>query len=356
MLGHNSRSDHSADDTMPQPILIRPGTRVRLRDFDPDDTSLCGEKDAAHRKVEHHVRRMADLQHLLFANAGHALLIVLQGMDASGKDGTIRHVMSGLNPLGCRAMSFKAPTPEERAHDFLWRVHREVPPLGWIGIFNRSHYEDVVAARVRGLVPRPVWRGRYEPINDFEKLLAKSGVTLLKFFLHISKQEQKKRLEERLKDPRHARKGDPVDWEDRRLRQVDAPAPADRPLPAERGRGAAVGTSPRSANDRAAAAAPGIRDPGGRTLSAPDGGRQRHARRAVLRLGRAAHRESARGTVRSDTLSARRGGSLSRAALGRAAPACQPDAGADARTRAAPPRRAARRARPDDSSGAASRS
>jgi len=201
---------------MPQPILIRPGTRVRLRDFDPDDTSLCGERGAARRKVEQHVGRMAELQHLLFADAGHALLIVLQGMDASGKDGTIRHVMSGLNPLGCRAMSFKAPTPEERAHDFLWRVHREVPPLGWIGIFNRSHYEDVVAARVRGLVPRPVWRGRYEPINDFERLLDQSGVTLLKLFLHISKQEQKKRLEERLKDPLQAWKVDPVDWEDRR--------------------------------------------------------------------------------------------------------------------------------------------
>ena len=189
---------------------------MRLRDFDPDDTSLCREKSAARRKVEQHVRRMAELQHLLFADAGHALLIVLQGMDASGKDGTIRHVMSGLNPLGCRAVSFKAPTPEERAHDFLWRVHREVPPLGWVGIFNRSHYEDVVAARVRGLVPRPVWRGRYEPINDFERLLGQNGVTLLKFFLHISKKEQKKRLEERMKDPLQAWKVDPVDWEDRK--------------------------------------------------------------------------------------------------------------------------------------------
>src|SRR5438093_11395847 len=159
MLGHNSRSDHSSDDTMPQPILIRPGTRVRLRDFDPDDTSLCGEKDAAHRKVERHVRRMADLQHLLFADAGHALLIVLQGMDASGKDGTIRHVMSGLNPLGCRAMSFKAPTPEERAPDFLWRGRREDPPLGWVGIFNRPDYEDDVAARRRRLGPRTVSGG-----------------------------------------------------------------------------------------------------------------------------------------------------------------------------------------------------
>src|SRR5213594_1902150 len=216
MLGHNSRSDHSADDTMPQPILIRPGTRVRLRDFDPDDTSMCGEKGAAHRKVERHVRRMADLQHLLFADAGHALLIVLQGMDASGKDGTIRHVMSGLNPLGCRAISFKAPTPEERAHDFLWRVHRETPPLGWIGIFNRSHYEDVLAARVLKLVPRPVWKGRYDHINHFERLLTDGGVTVLKFFLHISKTEQKERLEKRIDDPRRAWKFDPVDWQTRK--------------------------------------------------------------------------------------------------------------------------------------------
>jgi len=201
---------------MTQVIEIQPGTRVRLRDFYPGDTSLCEEKSAARRKIERHVGRMAELQHILFADAGHALLIVLQGMDASGKDGVIRHVMSGLNPLGCRAVSYKAPTPEERAHDFLWRVHREVPALGWIGIFNRSHYEDVVAARVRRLVSPNVWRRRYEPINQFERLLADSGVTILKFFLHISKQEQKKRLEERLADPSHAWKVDPVDWQDRR--------------------------------------------------------------------------------------------------------------------------------------------
>ena len=157
---------------MTQVIEIQPGTRVRLRDFYPGDTSLCEEKSAARRKIERHVGRMAELQHILFADAGHALLIVLQGMDASGKDGVIRHVMSGLNPLGCRAVSYKAPTPEERAHDFLWRVHREVPARGWSGIFNRSHYEDVVAARVRRLVPPNVWRRRYEPINQFERLLA----------------------------------------------------------------------------------------------------------------------------------------------------------------------------------------
>ena len=122
-------------------------------------------------------------------------------MDTSGKDGTIRHVMSGLSPLGVRVKAFKAPTEEELGHDFLWRVHKEVPRQGFIGIFNRSHYEDVLVVRVHELVPRKVWKSRYEQINDFEKLLVKNNVILLKFFLHISKSEQKARLEERLSDP-----------------------------------------------------------------------------------------------------------------------------------------------------------
>jgi len=202
---------------MAQPIHIPPGARVRLRDFDPDDTSRCSDKEDAQEPVAKHVRRMADLQRVLFAEGKHALLVVLQAMDGGGKDGTIRHVLSGLNPQGCRVTGFKAPTSEELSHDFLWRVHREVPPLGMIGIFNRSHYEDVLAARVRKLVPPSVWRGRYAHINAFEKLLADSGVTILKFFLHISKQEQKERLEKRLEDPRRAWKFDPVDWENRKL-------------------------------------------------------------------------------------------------------------------------------------------
>src|SRR3989442_10131898 len=159
---------------MTQPIHVPPGAGVRLRDFDREAPSRCGDKEEAQEAVAKHVRRMADLQRILFAEGKHALLVVLQAMDGGGKDGTIRHVMSGLNPQGCRVTGFRAPTPEELSHDFLWRVHREVPALGWIGIFNRSHYEDVVAARVRGLVPRPVWRGRYEQIIDFEKLLAQS--------------------------------------------------------------------------------------------------------------------------------------------------------------------------------------
>jgi len=196
---------------------IPPGTRVRLKDIDPDDTSECRDKDEAEDLVEKHVHRMADLQQRLYAGQERALLVVLQGMDGAGKDGTIRHVMSGLNPQGCRVVGFKAPTADERAHDFLWRVHREVPPRGFIGIFNRSHYEDVLAARVRKIVTEKVWRGRYAHINAFEKLLDDSGVVVLKFFLYISKQEQKERLERRLHDPSRAWKFDPIDWDNRRL-------------------------------------------------------------------------------------------------------------------------------------------
>src|SRR5207237_429921 len=127
----------------------------------------------------------------------NALLIVLQGLDTSGKDGTIAHVFRGVNPVGCRVSSFKAPTPLESSHDFLWRVHREAPPLGTVGIFNRSHYEDVLVARVHDLVPRAVWEARYEAINAFERLLAQSGTIVLKFFLHISREEQAERLMER---------------------------------------------------------------------------------------------------------------------------------------------------------------
>jgi len=201
---------------MGQPIRIPPGARVRLNEFEPDDTSGCYDKDEALKELERQLRRMSELQRLLYADARHALLIVLQAMDGGGKDGTIRNVMSGFNPLGCRVTSFKAPTPEERSHDFLWRVHREVPPLGWVGIFNRSHYEDVLAARVRNLVPRSIWRRRYGHINHFERLLADSGVTILKFFLHISKAEQKRRLDKRLEDPARAWKFDATDWEDRK--------------------------------------------------------------------------------------------------------------------------------------------
>jgi PPK2 family polyphosphate:nucleotide phosphotransferase len=152
---------------------------------------------------------------MLYADRRYALLIVLQGRDAAGKDGTIRHVMSGVNPQGCEVTSFKEPTHEELAHDFLWRVHQAVPHRGNIGIFNRSHYEDVLIARVHRLVPEEVWRKRYQHINEFERMLCDSGVTILKFFLHISKEEQKQRFLVRMKDPTRSWKLSPPDFEER---------------------------------------------------------------------------------------------------------------------------------------------
>jgi PPK2 family polyphosphate:nucleotide phosphotransferase len=144
--------------------------------------------------------RISALQRVLYADARHALLIVLQGRDAAGKDGTIRHLFSSVNPQGCEVTSFKQPTDTELRHDFLWRVHACVPARGMIGIFNRSHYEDVLAARVNRLVPRDTWMDRYEQINDFERMLTRNGIIILKFFLHVSRDEQKRRLRDRLTD------------------------------------------------------------------------------------------------------------------------------------------------------------
>ncbi|MEP6496051.1 MAG: PPK2 family polyphosphate kinase [bacterium] len=144
--------------------------------------------------------RISELQRVFYADGRYALLIVLQGRDASGKDGTIRRVFSAVNPMGCSVASFKQPTDFERRHDFLWRVHREVPARGMIGIFNRSHYEDVLVPRVHSLVPKRVWSARYDQINDFEEMLADNGVVILKFFLHISREEQRRRLTDRLTD------------------------------------------------------------------------------------------------------------------------------------------------------------
>lgn len=159
--------------------------------------------------------RLARQQELLYGAATHSVLIVLQGTDTAGKDGTIKHVMSAVNPLGCQVTSFKVPTADELAHDFLWRIHLRTPARGVMSIFNRSHYEDVLVARVRKLVPRGVWQDRYDAINAFERLLTNNGVILLKFFLHISKDEQKKRLLEREKDKSKSWKLSLGDWQDR---------------------------------------------------------------------------------------------------------------------------------------------
>ncbi len=181
---------------------------------DPRDTG--GEtKEAAKAETGRLRRRLAVLQEKLYADGRYALLIVLQGMDASGKDGVVRHVFRGVNPQGVRVHSFKQPTPRESAQDFLWRVHQAVPPKGMIGIFNRSHYEDVLVVRVHGLVPEGVWRSRYARINDFEHLLAESGVRILKFCLHISKEEQRRRFDRRLLDARRHWKFSPDDLRER---------------------------------------------------------------------------------------------------------------------------------------------
>jgi PPK2 family polyphosphate:nucleotide phosphotransferase len=187
---------------MSQPILIEPGTRVNLADYDPGHTGAYQDKAAAKAELKRNGERLQELQEVLWAEGKHSLLIVLQAMDAGGKDGTIKHVIRGVNPQGCQVTSFKVPTEEELDHDFLWRVHKATPRRGYIGIFNRSHYEDVLVVRVHDLVPEKVWQARYEQINHFEKLLADTGTTILKLYLHISKEEQKERFEARLRDPR----------------------------------------------------------------------------------------------------------------------------------------------------------
>jgi PPK2 family polyphosphate:nucleotide phosphotransferase len=186
---------------MSQPFLVPPGTRVSLAGYDPGYIGDYGGKTEAKAGLKRNTERLQELQEVMWAEGKHSLLIVLQAMDAGGKDGTIKHVMGGVNPQGCQVTSFKVPSKEELAHDYLWRIHKATPKRGYIGIFNRSHYEDVLVVRVHNLVPEAVWSKRYEQINHFEKLLADSGTTILKFFLHISKEEQKERFEARLANP-----------------------------------------------------------------------------------------------------------------------------------------------------------
>jgi PPK2 family polyphosphate:nucleotide phosphotransferase len=198
-------------------LSIKPGKKVKLSKFDPDATLGWNKNHAMKASLEKTLKKLDRLQYLLYADRKRALLVVLQGLDAAGKDGTVRHVMSGVNPQGCTVTSFKQPSPEEMAHDFLWRVHRAVPPHGNIGIFNRSHYEDVLVARVHNLVPKKVWSARYDQINDFEKFLDANNITVLKFFLHISKNEQEKRLMERIDDPDKRWKISQADFAERKF-------------------------------------------------------------------------------------------------------------------------------------------
>lgn len=198
-------------------LIVKPGKKVHLSHYDPDDTLGWHKDKKAKASVEKAMATLDKRQYLLYAEHKRALLIVLQAIDAGGKDGTIRHVMSGVNPQGCQVTSFKVPSPEEAAHDFLWRIHKAVPAHGEIGIFNRSHYEDVLVVRVHKLVPKDVWSKRYDQINEFESMLAANGVKILKFFLHISKEEQKKRFLERIDDPDRRWKISEADFEERKF-------------------------------------------------------------------------------------------------------------------------------------------
>lgn len=180
---------------------VEPGTRIKLDKIDPNDTGGFESKKAALKKIEQARHRLTELQYQLYAENRQSLLIVLQAMDAGGKDGTINHVLAPMNPQGCRVHGFKVPSVEERAHDFLWRIHKAAPKNGEVVIFNRSHYEDVLVARVHELVPKKVWSKRYEFINDLEKLLAAHHTRIVKFYLHISKEEQLERFEKRLERP-----------------------------------------------------------------------------------------------------------------------------------------------------------
>jgi PPK2 family polyphosphate:nucleotide phosphotransferase len=192
------------------------GSNVRLKDYDPGYTAKHNDHVSADLELQALSDELSQLQELLAAAQKNSLLVVLQGMDTSGKDGTIRHVLSHVNPQGCFVHSFKVPTQEELAHDFLWRVNKVTPAKGEMGIFNRSQYEDVLVARVKKLVSEKVWSPRYEEINNFEHLLSQNGTILLKFFLHISYDEQERRLLAREEDKDKSWKLSVEDWEDRK--------------------------------------------------------------------------------------------------------------------------------------------
>ena len=199
-----------------QKTTFKPGTRVRLKDFDTRETSGL-TKEESYPIAEGDTHLIGDLAYKLYAENSRALLIVLQGMDTAGKDGAIRHIMRCVNAQATEVIPFKKPSSEELDHDFLWRVHKKVPAHGNIGIFNRSHYEDVLVVRVHDLVPKREWQSRYQRINEFEKLVTDSGVTILKFFLHISKEEQRERLQARLDNPNKRWKFSKADLEKRAL-------------------------------------------------------------------------------------------------------------------------------------------
>ena len=198
------------------PYLVKPGKKFRIEKCDPDDHGRFKDKEEAQKDIEANLAALDKLQEVLYAQSRYAVLIVLQAMDAGGKDGAIEHIFSGLNPQGCQVVSFKAPSTAERSHDYLWRYHLAAPPRGMIGIFNRSHYEAVLVERVKGIAPEAVWKRRFDHINALERMLADEETVILKFFLNISKDEQAERLQARLDDPRKNWKFNPADLEERK--------------------------------------------------------------------------------------------------------------------------------------------
>jgi len=180
---------------------VDPNSKVKLDEIDAGYKGEHEDKESANAELEKHVQRLRELQYLMYAENKRSLLIILQALDAAGKDGTINHVLSAMNPQGCRVYGFKTPSPEELAHDYLWRIHQATPRKGYVAVFNRSHYEDVLVVRVHNLVPKEVWSKRYDEINAFEKQLTDNGTHILKFYLHIDKDEQLARFKQRLDDP-----------------------------------------------------------------------------------------------------------------------------------------------------------
>ncbi|MCA9079124.1 MAG: polyphosphate kinase 2 family protein [Planctomycetaceae bacterium] len=213
---------------MPHTHRLIPGKLGSLADYPTSGREFHDDREQAEKEFKKLRHELIEWQPKLYAEGKQKLLIVFQAMDAGGKDGTTRKVFRGVNPQGVRVTSFKAPTPLELAHDYLWRVHQQVPAAGMIGVFNRSHYEDVLVVRVDEIVPEAVWQERYEQINQFEQLLASTGTRILKFYLHISKQEQKEQFEERLEDPEkhwkfsHADLDKRAQWDDYMLAYEDA--------------------------------------------------------------------------------------------------------------------------------------
>jgi polyphosphate:nucleotide phosphotransferase, PPK2 family len=197
-------------------FIVKPRAEIRLKHFDPGYHNKHESHKKALSQIQENLQKMEQLQYRMYAENKHSLLIVLQGLDAAGKDGVVRHVLTGMNPAGCVSVNFKEPTKQDLAHDFLWRVHPHVPARGSVAIFNRSHYEDVLVVRVHRLAPEKVWSKRYDEINQFERLIAtQNNTAILKFFLHISNEEQLERFKKRLDDPDRQWKISDTDYKER---------------------------------------------------------------------------------------------------------------------------------------------